>query len=333
MPRPDLARLGVRHRRIPILAIGRDVYLDSRLILCKLELISSTSPSVHPPLGSSSSKASSEQLALERLLDVLTVDTSLYLDAARLIPSAVPAMKDPAFVKDRKDYFGGPLGQQPPTGKEAHAGAPPAASAALLRAESLAELRYAASLLESTLLADGRHWILGTPNPSVSDIEAIWPFHWLSSMPGAFLDGSGSQEAALGPAQYPRLFAWIDRFNSAIRAARRGQPSLVNRMDGAAAAQAVQATAYFEIPPKDAPPVDPQDPVSRAAGLRAGQRVVVWPIDTGMSHKDVGKLVRLSSSEVVIEVAPSDDAPSVLLHAPRHGFRVRPFTEVESPRL
>ncbi|CAK7240029.1 MAG: hypothetical protein STHCBS139747_001464 [Sporothrix thermara] len=357
MPRPDLMRLGVRHRRIPILAIGRDVYLDTRLMLRKLEQITSASASasVLAPLGAGSGgKPSPEELALERLLDVLTVDTNLFLDSARLIPSDVPAMKDAKFGKDRMDFFGGPLIQRPPKKTGIDGGqstssaslsasssssssspittAAPSASPALLRAESLAELRHAAFLLETTLLADGRNWILNTPGPSVSDLEAIWPFHWLASMPGAFLDGSGSQEAALSPDQFPRLFAWIDRFNGAIRAARKAQPGLASKIDGAAAAKAIQTAAYFDQPSAAAAPVDPKDPVGRAAGLRVGQRVVVWPTDTGVSHKDVGKLARLSADEVVIEVAASDDAPSVLLHAPRHGFRVRP-EETQGPRL
>ena len=38
MPRPDLAeRLGVTYRRIPVLAIGKDVYCDSSLIAAALE--------------------------------------------------------------------------------------------------------------------------------------------------------------------------------------------------------------------------------------------------------------------------------------------------------
>jgi glutathione S-transferase len=37
LPRPDLAELGIKYRRIPLLSIGRDVYLDTRLILSKLE--------------------------------------------------------------------------------------------------------------------------------------------------------------------------------------------------------------------------------------------------------------------------------------------------------
>jgi glutathione S-transferase len=39
MPRPNLALVPVAYRRIPVLAIGRDVYLDSRLILRKLETL------------------------------------------------------------------------------------------------------------------------------------------------------------------------------------------------------------------------------------------------------------------------------------------------------
>ena len=38
LPRPDLAdRLGVTYRRIPVLAIGKDVYCDSSLIASVLE--------------------------------------------------------------------------------------------------------------------------------------------------------------------------------------------------------------------------------------------------------------------------------------------------------
>ncbi|KAF2681738.1 hypothetical protein K458DRAFT_479280 [Lentithecium fluviatile CBS 122367] len=37
LPRPDLEKLGLKYCRIPIFAIGRDIYLDTRLILRKLE--------------------------------------------------------------------------------------------------------------------------------------------------------------------------------------------------------------------------------------------------------------------------------------------------------
>lgn len=37
LPRPDLEALGITYRRIPIMAIGRDVYCDSSLIIDVLE--------------------------------------------------------------------------------------------------------------------------------------------------------------------------------------------------------------------------------------------------------------------------------------------------------
>ncbi|KIH94150.1 hypothetical protein SPBR_05967 [Sporothrix brasiliensis 5110] len=344
MPRPDIARLGVRHRRIPIVAIGRDVYLDTRLIMRKLELIQPSSPAVRPPLGfglnPSDKKASAEALALERLLNVLTNDSGLFLEAARLIPGDVPAMKDPVFGKDRMDFFGGPLNPRPKKPVSAPSGASsptaseePTASKALERAEALAEVRHAASILETTLLADGRTWILSTEGPSIADIEAIWPFHWLASMPGAFLDGSGSEEAGLDAVQFPKLFAWIDRFSRVVRAARKDQPGLSKRIDGDKAAQEVLTAQFWDPLSNVSSYIDTKDPVARAASLVIGKHVVLWPTDTGKSHKDVGKLVRFCPDEVVIEVAASEDAPKVMLHAPRHGFRVRPVDGAEGPRL
>ena len=37
MPRTVLGQLGVKYRRIPIMAIGKDIYCDSRLMIEKLE--------------------------------------------------------------------------------------------------------------------------------------------------------------------------------------------------------------------------------------------------------------------------------------------------------
>ncbi|EPE05002.1 glutathione s-transferase [Ophiostoma piceae UAMH 11346] len=327
LPRPDLARLGVRHRRIPVVAIDRDVYLDTRLILRKLEAIEGTD-TVKPPLGVDAN-GSLELLALERLLDILTVDTNVFLDTARLIPANVPVMKDPAFGRDRADFLGTPLSAKPPKPAAADtrsASSAPPASKALVRAESLAEIRHAASILETSLLADGRDWILKTAAPSLADIEAIWPFHWLTTMPGAFEDGA-SPAPALSPEQFPRLFAWIGRFNAALKAARKSatQPK-PKRVDGAQAAEAIWASEAKD----SAEGVDGNDPVARAAGLQVGQQAVVWPIDTGTLHKDVGRLVRLTADEAVVEVSAPESSQSVFLHAPRHMFRVRPQAEAAS---
>lgn len=39
LPQPDLTALGINYRRIPVLAIGRDIYMDTRIMIEKLESI------------------------------------------------------------------------------------------------------------------------------------------------------------------------------------------------------------------------------------------------------------------------------------------------------
>ena len=64
--------------------------------------------------------------------------------------------------------------------------------------------------------------------------------------------------------------------------------------------------------------------------VEAGEEVVVWPTDTGATHKDSGKLVSINGDEVVIEV--SGEKGSVRVHAPRHGFRVEKLDSFEERR-
>ena len=45
------------------------------------------------------------------------------------------------------------------------------------RAECLAYVRSSFDFLENTILEDGRHWVLGTENPSLADIEGSYYFH------------------------------------------------------------------------------------------------------------------------------------------------------------
>ena len=67
MPRPDLKALGVQYRRTPSIAIGRDLYVDTRLIIQRLEeLFPATTQ--HPAF------ASPETEGLAKLLDKLTID-------------------------------------------------------------------------------------------------------------------------------------------------------------------------------------------------------------------------------------------------------------------
>lgn len=151
MPRPDVAAIGTNYRRIPTLSIGRDIYNDTRLILRKLEELYPSS-AAHPRISSSSP----DHQATERLLESWAVDSGVFTRASQLIPPSMPLLKDPAFTADRADFSGRSWDM---------------ATVEKMRPEALVEIRLAFETLETTLLADGREWILKTEGPRLADIE------------------------------------------------------------------------------------------------------------------------------------------------------------------
>lgn len=155
-PRPDLAALGLHYRRIPVLALGRDIYCDTLLIIEKLEAIygpSSTGKAAYKAI--SAPRSDPTACALERLLEKWT-DTVVFKPAAACIPSSLELMQDPGFQKDREQLWGRPW-----SAEEQDA----------LRPKGLADLRVNFDLLE-TLLGDGRQWILGgQEGPMLADVH------------------------------------------------------------------------------------------------------------------------------------------------------------------
>ena len=180
LPRPDLAALGVRYRRIPVVAIGRDVFCDTLCVLEALERYFPPSSAVSSGRsGSSGAGAASDGVAnnnggahaahpslaapdaagaaLTRLLEKWT-DVAVFKHAADAIPSSLPLCQDPAFVKDRTELWGY---EWTPAAQDAR------------RPKGLANLRAHFDLLED-LLADGRRWLLGADGPLLADIHGTF---------------------------------------------------------------------------------------------------------------------------------------------------------------
>lgn len=86
-PRPDLAAIGVKYRRIPVMAIGRDVYCDTKCILAKLEHLFPPSAE-HPGLGATNAK----DRGLERLVEKWGTD--IFMSVCTTISPDVPALSD-----------------------------------------------------------------------------------------------------------------------------------------------------------------------------------------------------------------------------------------------
>ncbi|CCD34750.1 putative glutathione s-transferase protein [Botrytis cinerea BcDW1] len=282
MPRPDIHALGTQYRRIPIVLIGRDIYHDTRLILQKLEDLYPERPKI---------SGGAAQSGIEKLLEMWTVD-GLFARAAQLLPLDLPLLRDPKFTSDREDYTGRSWERE---------------SLEKGRPEALVAFKGAFEMVERGFLGDGREWILGGEGPSLADIEAIWPFHWLTTLPGALPPDYISAQ------QFPHTYAWISRFDQATRLAGKKIPKPV-LLSGAEVLEKVSAADFVEGDEC----VDVQDPT----GLQRGQEVEVWPIDTGMRRRDRGVLRGLSTREIVIE-SKTKGGVRVKIHTPRHGFRIR----------
>lgn len=327
LPRPDLSSaLGIKYRRIPLLSIGRDVYLDTRLILSKLEDLeyfpSTSFPKLSAPKGT-------DGLALQQLLSHYSIDGGLFSRAAQLLFSLKnnPLLRDPKFLADRAEFATG----------GAPAKAPQASSgrqdmAALAAAEALADLRDYCQMLETTVLADGREWILkdsdakGPGGPGLADIEAAFVLVWVRSLPGALPKEQFSEE------KFPKVWKWLDRFRVAVgettKPLQKDSLDKITTVKGDEAKDMILGAQWHED--SESKGVQEGEAVVKLHGLKKGTVVEVWPTDSGsgLAHRDVGRLVSLDAREVVIE-----NEKGVRIHAPRHGFRVKPSAQAVASNL
>ncbi|KAF2648781.1 hypothetical protein K491DRAFT_231051 [Lophiostoma macrostomum CBS 122681] len=281
MPRPDLAELGIAYRRIPILSIGRDVYLDTRLIIQKLE-----ERFPDGKLGASDPK----EVFIQKLLEKWTVEGPVFAAATGLVPTE--AVNDPKVTEDRKGFCGRDW-----TAEELDQG----------RADCLVSIKDCFQFLESTILADGRNWVLGTEQPSLADIEAIWPFDWLVGLEGSLPLSVVSEK------HFPKAYAWIQRFRAALQDVTSSAPKGMS-LESSKAIRAVIHSNFAEPEGE----VDTDDPLA----LQKGTEVEMYPTDWGSEHRDRGRLVTLTPSEVTVASRSRAGDTELRIHAPRTGFRV-----------
>ncbi|KAF2646265.1 glutathione S-transferase [Massarina eburnea CBS 473.64] len=285
MPRPDLEKLGLKYRRIPILTIGRDVYLDTRLIIRKLE--------EKFPDGKLGSEKP-EEVFVEKLLEKYMVEGPVFSMATGLVPAQM--MNDAKVMEDRKGFCGRDW-----TRESLEQGRP----------ECLVYVRNLFDFLETTILADGRKWILNSAKPSLADIEAIWPMDWLVGMEGAVPSHVVSEK------HFPKVYAWIHRFRAALDEAQSAAPGTAV-LDGDEAVNVILQSSFSE----GTGTVDQND----GSGLKAGTEVELYPADWGSEHRDVGQLVALGPDEVTVEAKGTGGAGAgaagLRIHGPRTGFRV-----------
>lgn len=289
MPRPDLAALGINHRRIPLMAIGRDIYVDTRLIIEKLEGLF--------PQGKLGSNVPFEK-GLEQVMQGWAIDAGPFWRTAGCIPVDAPIVNDPIWMKDRFDGSGGRFTRE-----------------VLIngRAECLANLRLFFQTVEY-MMADGRKYLLRTEEPSLADVHGIWCFDWATHM-ALYSAEENIDQQVINKEAFPHVFAWVDRFRTACAGAvaRNGKPKVVSGVD---VKNRILSQGFTEVEGN----VDEHDPLK----LKKGQVVRVSPVDFGFTHADEGMLVALSATEVVISVQVPNSEALIRLHFPRINFKIVP---------
>jgi glutathione S-transferase len=264
------------------MAIGKDIYCDSRLIIQKLEQLYPHS-TVTPP--------SPFEEGIRKLFQSWTIDGGIFANAVKLIPAS-GFLKDTKFLDDRQKLMGG----KRMTPEAMQKGRP----------DGLIHIRQAFELLETTFLADGRTWILATEAPTTADIDAVWPFTWLVSdrnMHGSLPPDLFSSNT------FPKTYAYIARFKAEVAKAKKANPFQPTHFSGQQMKHRILNASA--APEKMA--IIPDDPLQ----LAEGEEIEVYASDYGSTHRDRGALVGLTSTEVVIR-----NALGLHLHFPRWNFRI-----------
>lgn len=302
MPRPILQeKLGINYRRIPVMSIGRDIYIDSRLMLHKLETFFPEGKLGSPdPFNS----------GFEDMLEEFIIDGGPFWRTSGCLPLNAPLVQNEVWMKDRFDGSGGQFTMEKLVEN---------------RSWCISQLTVYFGMLEK-MLADGRPWLMGNSEPGLAEIHAGWVFDWAINMAGDMQsesdDSMADMRGALGPKVYPNVHAWIDRFRKITAETEKSKPSAGQLDEGAQAeADIVKRILDSALTESDATTVDERDVLN----LRRGQRVSVAPVDFGFTHKDEGELVGLSKDEVVILSDVPGGRGQLRLHYPRINFKILPL--------
>ncbi|TFK28776.1 hypothetical protein FA15DRAFT_664830 [Coprinopsis marcescibilis] len=264
LPRPELADLlGISYRRIPVAAIGNDVYCDTNLIVSALERKFPASQGFGT-LFPSRKHGGSADTGLIKAFSKTFVDNSLFSPASLLVPwDKLP----PAFVKDRSELTGAPLNLT---------------ALAKSRDRAVAQLSAHMALVEEQL-SDDRVWLFDTETPGLADISVHFVLAWVQSLKtgGSLFD------------PYPLTQQWLRRLTAHLK--ENKQPFEV--VDGE---QAVNTILSEACEPDSVVGFDQVE--AHRLKVKLNDIVNVAPEDTGRAHPTTGKLVALSNSEIVLEI-------------------------------
>ncbi|TFL03362.1 hypothetical protein BDV98DRAFT_504125 [Pterulicium gracile] len=290
-PRPELIDdLGIAYRRIPLLAIGRDIYCDSSLIAEALERRFSAEYG-HPTLFPSKTGGGKGDTGLIKALARSHVDITLFALAIVFLPwASLPQ----SFLDDRAKLMGAPIVPAEWEKREP---------------ETLSTLRAHLAQIEEQL-ADGRDWLYDTTEPGFGDIATHFIVNWIHvGLPLAsslFADG-----------EVPCILSWLGRMNSFLEERKANGAGAFDMISGGEATALVR-----DLSDDTLEPITFDTKEGERLGLPKGTVAAVISEGAGAypgDNETVGQLVGLSRTEFVL--LTTGGATTTHCHFPRLGFR------------
>ncbi|KAF3040685.1 hypothetical protein E8E12_004826 [Didymella heteroderae] len=333
MPRPLLKEtFALSYRKIPVLAIGREIYCDTSLIIEALEhhfpshsptCYSSTASGSYGTVYPQASVHEWDYRALARGFASFWTDKPLFRTTTGLIPHTV---WESSFGTDRAQLIGHKLDPEKLKAKVP---------------QNLAAFDLHLSMLEPLFKTEEseRGWAFPTGSPSLADVSLYYQIRWgvdIASGRGIYnLTAGGTKDTSndatarvWNEQRYPGLWRWFRAFEKYIDSMPNLE--LVAKDGDLAWKQALKETELWKegnvIVPAAAPPHQSLD---AQRGLNPGVMVSVVPDDTGKSDPTVGKLITIGVEEVVIEPETKGEL-EVRVHFPRLGFVVKKTSVVEA---
>ena len=172
-PRPILQDLGIQYRRIPVNAVGKDVYVDNRVFLDAILTIFGNEKGVKELVRTKHDNAY-EAFGYRMFWNLLDI-----------LPDTV---YNEGMIKDRKDLFDG-LAR---------------ADYREVRPSNIEAFKEFMDIIENEFLSDGGPWICGD-KPGIADLQAAWiPKFTLETVAYATMEGQGMSKD-----RYPKVHKWL----------------------------------------------------------------------------------------------------------------------------
>lgn len=271
MPRPVLRdNFALTYRKIPVLAIGRELYCDTSLITEALEHFFPSAEgyqSIYPK-----AQDGRDYRPLIRGFASYWTDRPLFRVTCGLMPASIWRS---SFGTDRAQLIGHKLDPDKLEKK---------------LPENLMKLDHQLSMLEPLFGTDGP-WIFSTPTPSLADVsvyyELLWGWDISSGEKSSSLtmgDATDSKEAGMAPVfnahRYPGVHAWYHRmkryFDELPTTEQDKSEDMVSVLEQMKAAPALGKRSILLPTPRAS-----IEELCNRTGLREGSLVSITPDDTG----------------------------------------------------